>query len=99
MVHHIVIWRLKKDYSAEERARALTALRREAEALRGIEGVTGFTLTTDIHERTSLGADLLLHSTHATQADLDVYYDHPLHLAFVENIKPYIDSRDRIDFA
>lgn len=99
MVHHIVIWRLKKEFSAEERARALEALRREAAVLQGIAGVTGFTLTTQIHARTSLEADLLLHSTHATQGDLDIYYDHPLHVAFVENIKPYIDSRERIDFA
>ncbi|SBW06553.1 putative Stress responsive A/B Barrel Domain [uncultured delta proteobacterium] len=98
MVHHIVIWRLKKTFSDAERAKALEALMREAETLKSIAGVTGFTLTTKIHPRTNLGADLLLHSTHASQADLDTYYDHPLHTSFVERIQPYVDSRDRIDF-
>lgn len=98
MVHHIVIWRLKKTFTPTERDKALEALLQEAGTLRSIGGVTGFTLTTKVHPRTSLGADLLLHSTHATQADLDMYYDHPVHTAFVERIQPYVDSRDRIDF-
>ena len=98
MVHHIVIWRMKKTFSAPERAKALGALMQEAETLKSIGGVTGFTLTTKIHPRTNLEADLLLHSTHATQADLDMYYDHPVHTSFVERIQPYVESRDRIDF-
>jgi Stress responsive A/B Barrel Domain. len=99
MVNHLVIWRLNKNFSTEERANALESLQKEAETLKAIPGVTSFTLTTDIHPRTSVEADLLLHSVHASQADLDIYYDHPVHLAFVERVKPYIDSRDRIDFA
>lgn len=98
MVHHIVIWRLKKDFSPEQRAGALDAVKKEAAALKTIDGVVSFTLTTKVHERTNIGADLLLHSTHATQADLDMYYDHPVHTSFVERIQPYLDSRDRIDF-
>ncbi|MCC8194459.1 MAG: Dabb family protein [Deltaproteobacteria bacterium] len=98
MVHHIVIWRLKKQFSAEERAKALSTLMREAETLKGIGGVTSFTLTTKIHPRTNIEGDILLHSSHASQADLDTYYDHPVHTSFVERIQPYIDSRDRIDF-
>ena len=98
MVQHIVIWRLKKNFSQEERDNALQTLIAEANTLKSIAGVTNFTLTTNIHPRTSVDADLLLHSSHTSQADLDMYYDHPVHTSFVKRIQPYVESRDRIDF-
>ena len=98
MVHHIVIWRLKKDISTEERAKCLNGLLMEIEKLKTISGVIDFDVTTKIHSRSTLEADVLLRSSHATQADLDMYYDHPTHTSFVERIAPYIDSRDRLDY-
>ena len=98
MVHHIVIWRLKKNISEEERAACLNGLLLEIETLKTIPGVIDFDVTTRIHSRSTLEADVLLRSAHATQADLDMYYDHPVHTGFVGRIAPFVDSRDRLDY-
>lgn len=98
MVHHIVVWELKKGVSAEERERTASALLFAAEKLRFIPGVVDFELTRTVHAKTTMKADIVLHSTHATAADLEVYYDHPVHLEFVDSIKGMTEGRERLDF-
>ena len=98
MVHHIVVWRLKKKFSDKERLEALTTLKAKVESLKNIPGIGEFTVTAKIHPKTTMGGDFLLHSTHADQAGLDAYYSHPAHTAFVEFAKTVIESRDLIDY-
>lgn len=98
MVHHVVVWELKKSLSLEEREKTASALLFAAEKLKTIPGVVDFEITRKVHAKTTMKADIVLHSTHATEADLEMYYDHPVHLEFVDAIKDMIEGRERLDF-
>ena len=98
MVHHIVTWKLKDSFSAEEREKALAQLKEKVETLRAIPGVAGFEFTSCINQKTTLSADLVLHSSHYGQDELKEYYVHPVHLAFVESVKGLIEFRELLDF-
>ncbi|MDL2307219.1 Dabb family protein [Desulfovibrio sp. OttesenSCG-928-C06] len=98
MVHHIVTWKLKASFSAQEREKALAFLMEKVETLKKIPGVADFETTTRINPKTTIPADFILHSSHETQDALKEYYDHPVHLEFVAAVKGIIDFRELLDF-
>lgn len=98
MVRHVIIWTLKEEYSAAEKAAIKAGIKEGLEGLRGkIPGLT------EIHVRTeglgSSNGDLMLDSAFENEAALKGYSGHPLHCAVAnEKVRPFTQTRSCFDF-
>ncbi|MBQ0000927.1 MAG: Dabb family protein [Clostridiales bacterium] len=98
MVKHIILWKLKEEYSPEEKQEIMKGIK---EGLEGLVGqVPGLTeVHVQIEKLPSSNADLMLDST-LTDADaLKGYAIHPAHVAVADGkVRPYTASRTCIDY-
>lgn len=98
MTKHIILWTLKDELSAEEKAAVKAAIKEGLEGLAGkIPGLV------DIHVQTdclpSSNADLMLDSTFTDEAALKAYAVHPAHVAVADGkVRPYTKLRSCLDF-
>lgn len=98
MTKHIILWTLKDELSAEEKAAVKAAIKEGLESLAGkIPGLV------DIHVQTdclpSSNADLMLDSTFTDEAALKAYAVHPAHVAVADGkVRPYTKLRSCLDF-
>ena len=98
MTKHIILWTLKDELSAEEKAAVKAAIKEGLEGLAGkIPGLV------DIHVQTdclpSSNADLMLDSTFIDEAALKAYAVHPAHVAVADGkVRPYTKLRSCLDF-
>lgn len=98
MTKHIILWTLKDELSAEEKAAVKAAIKEGLEGLAGkIPGLL------DIHVQTaclpSSNADLMLDSTFTDEAALKAYAVHPAHVAVADGkVRPYTKLRSCLDF-
>lgn len=98
MVKHIILWQLKDEYSAEEKA----AIKAEIKA--GLEGLVGkvpglLELTVNIEPLETSNADLMLDSALESFEALKGYAVHPAHVAVADGkVRPNVKSRVCIDF-
>lgn len=98
MTKHIILWTLKDELSAEEKAAVKAGIKEGLESLAGkIPGLV------DIHVQTdclpSSNADLMLDSTFTDEAALKAYAVHPAHVAVADGkVRPYTKLRSCLDF-
>ena len=98
MTTHIILWTLKDELSAEEKAAVKAGIKEGLEGLAGkIPGLV------DIHVQTdclpSSNADLMLDSTFTDEAALKAYAVHPAHVAVADGkVRPYTKLRSCLDF-
>lgn len=98
MTKHIILWTLKEELSADEKAAVKAGIKEGLEGLAGqIPGLV------DIHVQTdclpSSNADLMLDSTFTDEAALKAYAVHPAHVAVADGkVRPYTQLRSCLDF-
>ena len=98
MTKHIILWTLKDELSAEEKAAVKAAIKE------GLEGLVGqIPGLVDIHVQIdclpSSNADLMLDSTFTDEAALKAYAGHPAHVAVADGkVRPYTKLRSCLDF-
>lgn len=98
MVKHIILWQLKDEFSAEEKA----AIKADIKA--GLEGLVGkvpglLEVTVNINGLPTSNADLMLDSTLESFEALKGYAVHPEHVAVADGkVRPYTKNRVCMDF-
>lgn len=98
MVKHVILWKLKDEFSDEERKEIKENAKRELESLVGkIDGLE--TLTLDISGLQSSTADMMLSSEFTTAEALLGYSKHPLHCEVADRyVRPFTAVRLCLDF-
>ena len=93
MVKHIILWQLKDELSAAEKADKT-----------GLEGLAGqipglVEVHVNINGLPSSNADLMLDTTFTDAAALKGYSTHPAHVAVADGkVRPYTKTRVCLDF-
>ena len=98
MVKHMILWQLKDELSAEEKAAVKAGIKEGLEALAGkIPGLTEIKVQTE--GLASSNADVMLDSTFVDEAALKGYAVHPEHVAVADGkVRPYTKTRLCLDF-
>ncbi len=98
MVKHIILWNLKDEFSAEEKAEIKQGIKEGLEGLQGkIEGLIDIKVNTN--GLSSSTADLMLDSTFESEEALKFYASHPLHQEVANTrVRPFTMLRSCLDF-
>ena len=99
MVKHIILWKLKSEYSGDKKAEVLAGIKQNLEALKGV--VPGLLDIKDVCENLldSSNADLMLDSTLENAEALKGYAVHPAHVSAANTfVRPYTEVRLCLDF-
>lgn len=98
MVKHVIVWKLKDEYSAEEKESIKKGIKEGLEGLKGkIPGLVD--IKVNINGLASSNADLMLDSTFETEEALKGYSVHPEHVAVANGkVRPYTAVRSCLDF-
>lgn len=99
MVHHVILWTLNPELSAEQREVVLKEIKEGLEALKGVvEGLVD--IKVNIAKRLdSSNCDLMLDSTLVSEDALKAYAVHPAHVKVAnEKVRPYTIQRVCLDF-
>lgn len=99
MVKHIILWKLRDEYTEDEARTIKQNIKQGLEGLRGqIPGLTEIRVQID-NIFPSSNADILLDCTLASEQALRAYAVHPLHMAVAnQKVRPYTAERTCIDF-
>ena len=90
MIKHIVIWTMKEEATAEQKAE----MKNRLEALKGV-----ISELVDIEVGIDDGnGTMLLYSVFASNEDLDIYQAHPGHQEVVAIVKPLVAGRTACDY-
>ncbi len=98
MVKHIILWKLKEELSAEEKAKV------KAEIKEGLEGLKGripglLEIKVEAEGLASSNMDLMLDSSFTDEEALKGYAVHPEHVAVADGkVRPYTAIRSCLDF-
>ena len=98
MVRHVILWELKAEYSAEEKAVIKQDIKTALESLAGV--IPGLiSITVNINGLESSNADCMLDSVFADEAALKAYAVHPAHQeAANTKVRPFVAKRLCLDF-
>lgn len=98
MVKHIILWTLKEELSAEEKAAVKAGIKSGLEGLAGrIPGLLEIKVYTE--GLPSSNVDLMLDSVFVDEAALKGYAVHPEHVAVADGkVRPYTAVRNCMDF-
>lgn len=99
MVKHMILWKLKADFSAEEKAQILAGIKTNLESLAGV--VPGLLEIKVNCEKVlaSSNADLMLDSTLESPDALKGYAVHPAHVAVANTyVRPFTEVRLCLDY-
>ena len=98
MVKHVILWQLKDELSAEEKAAVKAGIKEGLEALAGkIPGLTEIKVQTE--GLASSNADVMLDSSFEDEASLKGYAVHPEHVAVADTyVRPYTQTRLCLDY-
>ena len=98
MVKHIILWKLKDEFTEKERLDIKMNAKRELEGLVGkIEGLEK--LTVEIEGLASSNADMMLYSEFGSAEALSAYSGNPIHCAVADCfVRPYVSVRLCLDF-
>ena len=98
MTKHIILWTLKEELTAEEKAAVKAGIKEGLEGLAGkIPGLESIYVQTDCLPSST--ADLMLDCTFTDEADLKAYSVHPAHVAVADSkVRPYTKVRSCLDF-
>lgn len=99
MVKHIILWRLREDLTAEEKAIVKQDIKAGLEGLAGrIPGLLDIKVNVD-GRLDSSNADVMLDSTLVDEAALRSYAVHPEHVAVADGkVRPYTSLRTCLDY-
>ena len=97
MVKHVIVWTLKDEYSAEEKADIKKGIKEGLEGLKGkVPGLLEIKVYTE--GLASSNGDLMLDSTLTDEAALKEYAVHPDHVAVADNkVRPFVKQRSCFD--
>ncbi len=98
MVKHVILWTLKEELSADEKALVKQGIKEGLEGLKGkVPGIVE--IKVNINGLESSNADLMLDSTFEDEAALKAYAVHPDHVAVADTkVRPYTKIRSCLDF-
>lgn len=98
MVKHVILWNLKDEYSAEEKARIKAEIKEGLESLAGkIPGLLEMHINID--GLPSSTVDLMLDSTFESAEALKGYSVHPEHVAVADGkVRPFTATRACFDY-
>ncbi len=98
MVKHVILWTLKENLTAAEKAEVKAGIKSGLEGLAGkIPGLLEIRVFTE--GLPSSNADLMLDSSFADQESLKGYAVHPEHVAVAETkVRPYTALRSCLDY-
>ena len=99
MVKHIILWRLKDELTADEKAKVKQEIKAGLEGLAGrISGLLNIEVNVD-GRLDSSNADVMLDSTFVDEAALKAYAVHPEHVAVADGkVRPYTCLRTCLDY-
>ncbi len=97
MVKHIILWKLKSEFSAEQKAEAKAECKRRLESLNGkIDGMLSLSVIIDGCD--SSNADIMLDSAFETEEALAGYQVNPLHQEAAGYVRSVAENRLCLDF-
>ena len=98
MVKHVIVWKLKDEYSAEEKESIKKGIKEGLESLKGkIPGLVD--IKVNINGLESSNADLMLDSTFENEDALNGYSVHPEHVKVAtEKVRPFTAIRSCFDY-
>lgn len=98
MVKHIILWKLKDEYSPERKAEIKAGIKEGLEGLKGrIQGLTDIRVVTC--GLASSNADVMLDSTFESEEALKAYAVNPEHVAVADTkVRPFTAQRTCLDF-
>lgn len=98
MVKHVIIWTLKEELPADEKALIKQGIKEGLEGLKGkVPGIVDIKVV--INGLESSNADLMLDSTFESAEALKGYATHPEHVAVADSkVRPYTAIRSCLDF-
>ena len=98
MLKHVILWKLKDEYSQDKKAEIKNNIKTGLESLLGkIPGLTEIKVHTD--GLNSSTVDLMLDSTFENESALKAYAVHPAHVAVADTlVHPYTAVRSCFDF-
>lgn len=98
MVKHIILWKLKDEYSQEQKDEIKSGIKEGLEGLYGkIPGLVDIKVHTE--GLASSNMDLMLDSTFEDEAALKVYANHQEHVAVADGkVRPYTAVRSCMDY-
>ncbi len=99
MIKHVILWALKDELGAEEKAAVKAGIKSSLEALVGqIPGLLSLRIYTDPVAGSNM--DVMLDSTFESEQALQDYVVHPAHQeAANTKVRPYVKVRSCMDFA
>lgn len=99
MVRHIILWRLKDEFTAPERQEIKQSIKLGLEGLKGVvPGLLEIKVQVDGRLETS-NADVMLDCILESAEALAVYAQHPAHVAVAnEKVRPYTSCRVCLDY-
>jgi len=97
MIKHIILWKIKEEFSEEEKAAIRLNAKRELEGLVGrIDGLV--TVRVETRPLASSNADLMLYSELTDEKALAAYQKNPLHNAVADRfVRPFMCHRLCLD--
>ncbi len=98
MVKHIILWKLKEEYTEEQKAEIKKGIKEGLEGLKGkIPGLID--VKVNINGLPSSTVDLMLDTSFESEAALKGYSVHPEHVAVANSkVRPYTSVRSCLDF-
>ncbi len=98
MIKHIIIWNLKDEFTADEKARIKEGIKSGLEGLKGkIDGLLDIKVITDYLP--SSNGEVMLDSTFESAEALKAYAVHPAHVEVADrDVRPFTKSRSCMDF-
>lgn len=98
MVKHVILWKLKEEYSDKEKEDIKKGIKEGLEGLKGsIPGLVDIKVNTSPLK--SSNCDVMLDSTFEDENALTRYSAHPLHVAVATGkVRPYTASRTCMDY-
>ena len=98
MVKHIILWKLKDEYTAEQKESIKNDIKKGLEGLAGqIDGLVD--IRVDVCGLGSSTVDLMLDSTFADENALKGYSVHPKHVAVADTyVRPFAAVRSCFDY-
>ncbi len=99
MVKHIILWALKPELGEAEKQAVKQDIKAGLEGLQGkIPGLIDIKVNID-GRLASSNADVMLDSTFENEAALQVYAQHPAHVAVANTkVRPYTATRTCLDY-
>ena len=99
MVKHIILWKLKEEYSREQADEIKLGIKEGLEGLKGqIPGLVDIRVYTE--GLASSNMDLMLDSVFENEEALKNYATHPAHVAVADGkVRPHTVIRSCMDFA